>query len=294
MRFMERYELLYIRTKAGSKTHKVINGKVFSDLKELLEYAKKTNSEKIVILPDIMYPYRDKVVDIIEKYKNADVVIVKGNQGSIFYKILRRFFRKRQRMLGLITIVSHKILAESSSLDDLVKKTEHVVEIVYNVPLKIHIYMLYGILPDKLATILSEPYRIIKFALVGLSGFFVNYYSVEAVLELSKILNYYIPGVTHFLASSTGFETSLTWNYTWHELWTFKDLKLSRSPLARLKRWLKYHVASIGSFITQTSSVTILSGFFGVSTLISVFIGVALGFIVNYLIGRFYTWSEEQ
>lgn len=296
---MKKYKLLTIRTKVGDKLGYRSDNSV-KEISEILSRAREIDGDKIIIIPDILYPYKDEILNIARKYENTDLVIIVGKNKSFIARLFGRLIHNplaslTKNKLSITAIISKNILMDEKikSFNDIIDKAKHVVEIVYDVPLHIYTYMLYGRLPSKILLAVLEPIRIIKFALVGLSGFFINYLTVAQVLSLLTTYSILYQTTSHFIASIMGFETSLTWNFILHELWTFRDLKLSKGLFARIKRWLKYHVASIGSLITQTTSVTILSGIIGAPLLYSVAIGVMLGFIVNYMIGRFYTWSEK-
>lgn len=296
---MKKYSLLIIRTKVGDKLGYRAENSV-KEINEILSQAKEIDGDKIVILPDILYPYKDEILNIAKKYENTDMIIIVGKTESFIARLISKLIHNplaslTNNKLGITAVISKNILMDEKirSLNDIVNRAKHVVEVVYDIPFHVYIYMLYGRLPDKILLAILEPVRIAKFALVGLSGLFINYLFVALTLNLLKAYGIIDPGINHFIASSMGFEASLTWNFILHELWTFRDLKLSKGIVARIKRWLKYHVASIGSFATQTSSVTILSGILGAPLVLSVTIGVMLGFIVNYMVGRFYTWNEK-
>jgi len=163
---------------------------------------------------------------------------------------------------------------------------ETYVEVPFNSTL--FLYLLLNTMPKPLACFALRVLRFVKFSLVGLTGFFVN---LAVLYAANYVLSLILAGVlVKTLASMISFEVSLTWNFTLHELWTFRDLKLSRSPLSVLSRWLRFHIGSLGSFAAQVVSVTLLSGYAGLPLYASLLIGVTAGVVVNYVLSRITTW----
>ncbi len=120
-----------------------------------------------------------------------------------------------------------------------------------------------------------------KFAVVGTSGVLVN---LGVVWLLSYVLS-----LPHFIASIIGIETSLTNNFIWNDLWTFRKRRSGK----RWWRFLKYHASTaVGTLaqyvISQLAYYLILK-----ESLISQALGILVGFIANYLISKKYVWSQH-
>jgi len=163
--------------------------------------------------------------------------------------------------------------------------------IYVKVPLRNLLKLACSRLPKPLALLLAEPFRFIKFGLVGLTGFFVNLIAIYTFygLLIKFMLNEYATA----LSSIASFEISLTWNFILHELWTFKDLRLERDLYSRINRWIMFHAGSLGSFVSQVSIVTLLSGYLHQPLYLSLFIGVLIGLIINYVLGRTLAWKSK-
>jgi len=122
-----------------------------------------------------------------------------------------------------------------------------------------------------------SPY-IVRFALVGGLGTIVNLLSL-AILR-------YVLGLIHEVSSAIAIELSIINNFILNDKWTFKDRR-SGSTLSRL---LKFHLSSIAGVLTQYLVSVSLYHLILRESITSQFIGILLGFIVNYLISRHYVW----
>lgn len=120
--------------------------------------------------------------------------------------------------------------------------------------------------------------RLIKFTLVGLSGVFVN----EGFLWL------FVSGFgwDKILANVPATELAILNNFTWNDLWTFKDLK--RKPLWR--RLLTFHIAALTGAVVQW---LIYAGlvYLGLYYLVANLIGIVVSFVVRFLVNRHVTWG---
>jgi dolichol-phosphate mannosyltransferase len=259
--------------------------------------ALKKKANYYVFLPDLLMPYKDYIRGLVQRFKGRDAIVVVGRPNSLFSRLLGSLaYNPLSELTGdnlsLALVVSRSLLLRASAqgLRNILDKAAYVTKFVYREPLYDYVYMVIGRFPKALILTLFDPVRTIKFALVGLSGVLINYIAVAVSLTYLLLQMSYVSAV--FTASIIGFEVSLTWNFIIHELWTFKDLNLSKTPGALLWRWIKYHIGSIGSFIAQTGTITLLTGYMSVELYKSILLGVTLGFIVNYLAGRLYTWRE--
>ncbi len=260
--------------------------------------SKHKDGDVYIITLDIFHPYVDYIIRQLPSMDSKDVIVFMAKPDSPLIKLFQRLaYNPFSRILGsrlsLAIAVSGKLVRQIKDvhgLDELINNARNIMAITLREPLYEYFYMIYGRLPKVLLVTLLEPGRLIRFGFVGLTGVLVNLVAIYTALTLLP------PSLTRLLrimiSSIIGFETSLTWNFILHESWTFKDLELRRSLSARIKRWVKYHLASIGSLISQTLTITILTGLFNINIASSLLIGVIIGFIVNYLVGRFYTWKK--
>ncbi len=270
------------------------------DPDEIFDVLNNENADYYVVIPDIIYPYKRDILKIAEDFKDNDLVIVIGKPKSPFSRLLLTLskspipFKNNELQSSLAVIIRkdlvHKVPGMVKSLDELLEKATRVVEVLYDVPIYDYVLTIYGRLPKTFLVALHEPLRIIKFGIVGFSGAIVN-------LGTIQFLSTHYPQLLSsplglFLMAFTGFEISLSWNFVLHELWTFRDLELERGIFSRIKRWLKYHVASLGSLLAQSATIGLLTGIFHLEVIVSAAFGILAGFILNYLIGRFYTWKK--
>ena len=124
----------------------------------------------------------------------------------------------------------------------------------------------------------GEMDRLIKFIIVGLSGVFVN----EGFLWL------FVSGFgwDKILANVPATELAILNNFTWNDLWTFKDLK--RKSLWR--RLLTFHIAALTGAVVQW---LIYAGlvYLGLYYLVANLIGIVVSFVVRFLVNRHVTWG---
>ncbi|NJE61525.1 glycosyltransferase [Thermococcus sp. 21S7] len=120
--------------------------------------------------------------------------------------------------------------------------------------------------------------RLVKFTLVGLSGVLVN----ESFLWLF-VSDF---GWDKILANVPATELAILNNFTWNDLWTFKDIR--RKPLWR--RLLTFHMAALTGAVVQW---LIYAGlvYMGLYYLISNLIGIVVSFAVRFIVNRHVTWG---
>ncbi len=122
-----------------------------------------------------------------------------------------------------------------------------------------------------------------RFLIVGASGVFVNLFMMWLILLLTNSVD---------VASLAGIEASILSNYTLHEVFTFRhyfavDCK-GRGPIRRL---LLYHRASIAAIITTYLVMRTLVSLLGLNPLLSQFIGILVGFALNYALSVETVWE---
>jgi putative flippase GtrA len=146
-------------------------------------------------------------------------------------------------------------------------------------------------LPKILALPLAEPIRVMVFMAVGISGIFVNMFFALAAFQMLHVHGFIAAPV----ASTVGFETSILWNFTLHEKVTFRKTALDMRLKSVIIRLVKYHAASLGSWVAQVTMSTIITLLLGKPFFwIGQLVGIVLGFIVNFILGYVYTWSMHR
>lgn len=144
---------------------------------------------------------------------------------------------------------------------------------------------------EQYSEILETPEEPIKFALVGISGIFVNF----VILFISKEILNWSDGISLAL----GIAFSVTTNYILNRLWTFQ----SSQPV--VIEYLKYIATNFVGFSIQyliAYGTTILSPVDYITIpLISIDIdviyfgsmfGILLGFVSNYLFSKFFVFNS--
>jgi putative flippase GtrA len=153
-------------------------------------------------------------------------------------------------------------------------------------------YSVYSFkLPKFLALPLSELSRVLIYLTIGALGVLVN---LAAVIYTYSTLSKYLGLISNTVASVLGFEVSVIFNFTLHELITFRGTGLSKSIRSITERLIKYHSASIASFLSQVSMANLLPFLFKIPVWIGQFVGIVVGFIINFILGYLYTWSRHR
>ncbi|MEM4763171.1 MAG: GtrA family protein, partial [Desulfurococcaceae archaeon] len=83
-------------------------------------------------------------------------------------------------------------------------------------------------------------------------------------------------------------------NFTLHEVITFRGTGLSKAIRDVFERLIKYHSASIASFLSQVSMANLIPFLFKTPVWIGQLIGIIVGFIINFILGYLYTWSRHR
>nr|WP_206204832.1 glycosyltransferase family 2 protein [Thermococcus sp. MV11] len=120
--------------------------------------------------------------------------------------------------------------------------------------------------------------RLVKFTLVGLSGVVVNEGFLWAFVNFL--------GWDKILANIPATELAILNNFTWNDLWTFRDLK--RKPL--WERLVTFHAAALTGAVVQLAIYTGLVHL-GLHYLIANLIGIVVSFFVRFLLNRHVTWG---
>ncbi|MEM4489692.1 MAG: GtrA family protein [Desulfurococcaceae archaeon] len=153
-------------------------------------------------------------------------------------------------------------------------------------------YVLYSHkLPKFLALPLAEISRVLIYVTIGILGTLVN---LATVIICYSIISKYLGLASNTIASILGFETSVLFNFTLHEVITFRGTGLSKAIRDVFERLIKYHSASIASFLSQVSMANLIPFLFKTPVWIGQLIGIIVGFIINFILGYLYTWSRHR
>lgn len=147
-------------------------------------------------------------------------------------------------------------------------------------------------LPRILALPLSELERVVLYLAINTSGIFINLSTFVLVYNAlyGRIYDSYLRNI----ASISGFEVSVVYNFALNELITFRRTGLERTLKAILGRLGRFHLASLSSWASQLLMVNILPSLLGIEPWIAQFIGILIGFILNFILGYIYTWSRHR
>lgn len=119
-----------------------------------------------------------------------------------------------------------------------------------------------------------------KFAVVGASGVAVNL-GMVALLE-------HVLTTPHVIASAVGIEVSLTNNFVWNDVWTFRDQR-SGSWVAR---YLKYHLSTFAGNLVQYLVSQAVYYMVLMMPVVAQAVGTVVGYVINYLLSRSYVWRR--
>lgn len=126
----------------------------------------------------------------------------------------------------------------------------------------------------------GELERALKFAVVGCTGIAVN----EGLL-------YILRGCLGLKLAAAGLlavEASVLNNFTWNDIWTFRDQR----PGSLAARCLKYHAAvALGAGVNVAALLALTA--LGLHYLLSNLAGIALGFLANYMVSRHWVWQQS-
>lgn len=134
---------------------------------------------------------------------------------------------------------------------------------------------------------LIVPTQFIKFAIVGIIGFFISISSFSVAMLLSN---------NETLSSVIGVEAAILWSFTGNNFFTFRAYRYR--GLSYLKGLSFYQVISLHGLIIQVSvvhlltSYSFLKGFGFAGLLLAYSIAVLTAAISNYFLHTNFTWSR--
>ena len=129
----------------------------------------------------------------------------------------------------------------------------------------------------------GTPMRLLRFALVGASGFAVD---VAVYLALQWA------GLDHRVARFVSFWPAASWNWLLNRRWTFGE----RPPGARAHQWARFVASSVAGLALNAGSyavLTTLTGFFDRHRMLALVLGVGLGGLVNFTLATRYVYRRR-
>jgi len=139
-----------------------------------------------------------------------------------------------------------------------------------------------GEVVNYLIQVLSLSPHWVRFGIVGTVGSFVNL----GTLALLR----YVFLLPHIISTAISIEVSVINNFYMNDEWTFKRERRGK----RYVRLLKFHLSSAAGVITQfiTSNLVYYLNLVHES-IVAQLIGILAGFVVNYLLSKWYVWRFE-
>jgi dolichol-phosphate mannosyltransferase len=139
----------------------------------------------------------------------------------------------------------------------------------------------------KVATILGikDKQRLIKFAVVGFTGFLVNYLGLELLKRF---------GLSTYFATLLATEAAIISNFIFNNIWTFKD-KIITSVKDLIIQFAKFNFSSLFAVIVQPLIVSGASKLFGDTSLVHfgalVFALIVIIIPYNYVVYNLFIWK---
>jgi len=122
--------------------------------------------------------------------------------------------------------------------------------------------------------------RLFKFLIVGASGAIISLttlYLLTDIVGLHYLLSYLIAGTL-----------SISNNYFWNSIWTFKDKKASKAGLG------KYALVGIGTLGLKELIMFFMVGVTGMWYMASATILIILASLINFILSRRFVWNTEK
>jgi len=147
--------------------------------------------------------------------------------------------------------------------------------------------------------------RVFKFGVVGGIGFVINTLGLFIFSRISGLQTFALmlqqsTGASFInisgLASALGAECAIVSNFTWNNLWTFKDRKMT-SVWQIIPKFIQFNVSSFGAVLIQFVVVgagTALTGTSPLSRMIWLVVATAIGMVLNYIIYSKVIWKEKH
>jgi len=128
----------------------------------------------------------------------------------------------------------------------------------------------------------KETERFIKYCMVGLSGVLVN-------MGLLALLTEGL-GLFYAVSAIVAIEASILNNFTWNELWTFRDRRIS-VPVSIMARALKFNLISLIGLGINIGILLLLTEVAGMYYIISELFGIIAATLFNFMLNKWWTWQ---
>mgnify|MGYP003972490835 CR=1 FL=1 len=128
----------------------------------------------------------------------------------------------------------------------------------------------------------KEAERFLKFCAVGLSGVFVN-------LGLLWLMTEPV-GLYYVLSYILAIEASIINNFTWNELWTFRDRRVSSQGVVG-GRFAKFNLICLLGLGIQVGLLLLFTEAVGLYYIISAVIGIIVATSFNFVFNKWWTWQ---
>ncbi len=127
-----------------------------------------------------------------------------------------------------------------------------------------------------------ETERFVKYLLVGMSGVIVN-------MGLLALLTESI-GLFYAVSAAIAIEASIINNFTWNELWTFRDRR-TLILTSILSRALKFNFISLIGLGINMGILILLTEIADVYYLASGMVGIIAATLFNFILNKWWTWQ---
>lgn len=124
--------------------------------------------------------------------------------------------------------------------------------------------------------------RLLKFAFVGLSGYFVN---TGALALFSDVM-----GIHYMAGAIMATQASTAWNYALTDSWVYGSRNASRGHIARFSMFWLMNNATL---VLRLPLLWLLTSIFGVHHLISNVISLGVVTIARFWASDEYIWDSE-
>jgi dolichol-phosphate mannosyltransferase len=143
-------------------------------------------------------------------------------------------------------------------------------------------------LPARLIALVTSPTglgRLVRFALVGLSGVFVD---VPIFWTLTHVGH-----VNDLVAILPAYAAATLWNFTFNDIWTFRD-RGERTRRATLIRLGKFGLVSLLPLAYRLATYWPLTRVSGYEKMLAYAIAIVVGMAWNFGVNFLWTWRKRS
>lgn len=126
----------------------------------------------------------------------------------------------------------------------------------------------------------KETRRFLKFCVVGTSGVAVNEGLLWLLFDVAKFFLY--------PSSAIAIEASILNNFTWNDLWTFRD----RRSGSKWSRFWKFHIVSLSGLAINMGVLAALTELADIHHLISNLAGIVVALAWRFSFNTLWTWRK--